>query len=646
MKTIGGLVNSTLKNILPIWILAAAKLAAQTYTASPITSANYSAYPYNFTGIITAPDRSSGLIDFGSGAVVRNPRVVYSCAHVVFDTDALDPWLNNVRWYLGWSSGSSQPSQYSGQAMRGYYYYVGYAASALSSQTSSASFSQDFVVHYAYENTGNGGYAGYWTDGISQLLSTRTKLITGYPVGNYATGDSRKYLMHNTGPFTRAFSTTYGDYVGINEVSTGHGNSGGPVWVSDGTGYYFAGVLVSGLTRSQGDSTDIAGVYGVDASSLTLIDAAITAGGGAVATPVITVQPTSRRVTVGQPVSFSVVATGAGLSYRWLFNGTVISGATTSTISTTSVSLTNVGNYQVVVSNAGGEARSNIVTLSVDSVASRLTNLSVRTGAGTGDSTLIVGVVVGGAGTSGNKSLLVRAVGPTLTSYGVAGALADPNLDFIAQGATTPFATNDNWAGSAQIITVGNTLGAFPLANTSSKDSALYLSPAGGVYSAKVTGVGGTTGIVLAEIYDAAGTVYTPSNPRLVNVSARAQVGIGDGVLIAGFVIDGVTSRTVLIRAVGPTLTAYGVNGALADPKIELTQTVNGASVVVASNDNWGGNAQITSVGASLGAFALSSATSKDAAILVTLQPGIYSAKASGVNNTTGVALIEVYEAP
>ena len=96
----------------------------------------------------------------------------------------------------------------------------------------------------------------------------------------------------------------------------------------------------------------------------------------------------------------------------------------------------------------------------------------------------------------------------------------------------------------------------------------------------------------------------------------------------------------------GPTLGVYGVGGVLADPQLELTKTVNGATVVVAANDNWAGDAQITSVGVTVGAFALASVSSKDAAILVTLPPGVYSAKASGVGNSIGVALIEVYEAP
>ncbi|MEI7553616.1 MAG: fibronectin type III domain-containing protein, partial [Verrucomicrobiota bacterium] len=144
----------------------------------------------------------------------------------------------------------------------------------------------------------------------------------------------------------------------------------------------------------------------------------------------------------------------------------------------------------------------------------RLSNLSVRIGAGTGDRTLIVGFVVGGAGTSGAKPLLVRGVGPTLASYGVTGTLADPSLALIPQGASTALATNDNWAGDAQLTSVGNAVGAFPLASAASKDAAFYLTPASGVYTVQVTGTGGTTGIALAEIYDASGTSYNITTPR------------------------------------------------------------------------------------------------------------------------------------
>jgi hypothetical protein len=140
--------------------------------------------------------------------------------------------------------------------------------------------------------------------------------------------------------------------------------------------------------------------------------------------------------------------------------------------------------------------------------------------------------------------------------------------------------------------------------------------------------------------------VDSGSNTRLINVSARAKVGVGEDVLIAGFVVAGPSARTVLVRAVGPTLTPFGVGGALADPQLDITQTVSGSTVVVISNDNWGGATQISVAATTVGAFALGGATSKDAAVLVTLQPGVYTAKASGVGGTTGVALIEVYEVP
>jgi hypothetical protein len=127
-----------------------------------------------------------------------------------------------------------------------------------------------------------------------------------------------------------------------------------------------------------------------------------------------------------------------------------------------------------------------------------------------------------------------------------------------------------------------------------------------------------------------------------VNVSARTQVGTGDSILITGFGISGSTARTVLIRAIGPTLAQFGVGGALTDPKLQLFS----GTTVVRENDDWGGDAQLTAVGNSVGAFALSDTSSKDAMLLLTLAPGTYTAQVSGVNSTTGVALVEVYEVP
>jgi hypothetical protein len=119
-------------------------------------------------------------------------------------------------------------------------------------------------------------------------------------------------------------------------------------------------------------------------------------------------------------------------------------------------------------------------------------------------------------------------------------------------------------------------------------------------------------------------------------------VGKGANILIAGFAIGGTTSKTVLLRASGPALAPFGVGGTLPDPQLQLFS----GSVVLASNDGWGGNAQISATAASVGAFRWTSAASSDSAILVTLPPGAYTAQVSGASGDTGVALVEVYEVP
>jgi hypothetical protein len=145
------------------------------------------------------------------------------------------------------------------------------------------------------------------------------------------------------------------------------------------------------------------------------------------------------------------------------------------------------------------------------------------------------------------------------------------------------------------------------------------------------------------EIYDdTPDGSYTPSSPRITNISARVQVGTGGNVLIAGFYIGGSTSRTVLIRASGPALIPFGLTGTLPDPQLQLNSTTG----VIATNSAWGGNAQIAAAAASVGAFMWQFPSSNDSAILVTLPPGAYTATVSGASGDTGIALVEVYEVP
>ena len=243
-------------------------------------------------------------------------------------------------------------------------------------------------------------------------------------------------------------------------------------------------------------------------------------------------------------------------------------------------------------------------------------------------------MIVGFVAASAKKRILVRAVGPGLEAMTHLKTFADPQLTLYAGSAV--MANNAQWGGTPLLRDTFTAVGAFPLDNKS-MDAAILSTLAPQAYTAVVSGTG--TGVVLAEIYDA-DSVPTSSAGRLVNLSARAHVGTGDNVLIAGFVIAGSSPVKVLIRAVGPSLSKVGVSGALVDPLLELYR----GETRLTQNDNWGGSSTLTTAFTQTGAFGLANASSKDAAILVTLDPGAYTAVVSGVKGTTGNALVEAYE--
>jgi hypothetical protein len=191
------------------------------------------------------------------------------------------------------------------------------------------------------------------------------------------------------------------------------------------------------------------------------------------------------------------------------------------------------------------------------------------------------------------------------------------------------------WGGGSALASAFDQVGAFSLP-ANSLDSALIDPFSAGNYTALLSGTSGT-GVALAEIYDADAGGTTS---RLRNLSVRAQVGTGSAVLIAGFVISGNVPKTVLIRGIGPALNGFGVAGALQQPILSL-YTSN--SALIQTNYLWGGEPSLAAAMSSVGAFSLSP-LSDDTAMLVTLPPGAYTAQLSGVDNTTGVGLIEVYE--
>ena len=267
-----------------------------------------------------------------------------------------------------------------------------------------------------------------------------------------------------------------------------------------------------------------------------------------------------------------------------------------------------------------------------------LHNLSTRGQVGSGDSILVAGFVVSG---TAPKRVLVRAVGPALSTFGVTGAVADPLLK-LYNSANAVIASNDNWGTDANVPSASTTVGAFALPSGSA-DAALVTTLNPGPYTAQISGVAGATGVGLVEIYDVDNPVAFSTN-KMLNVSTRGQVGAQE--LIAGVIINGTTSKRVMIRAVGPTLSQFGVSGPLADPVLRLVNQANGA--VVRENNDWQlGNdgPEVIQASAKVGAFALPDG-SKDAVLLITLPPGRYTALVSSGTGTTGLAIVEVYEIP
>jgi hypothetical protein len=386
---------------------------------------------------------------------------------------------------------------------------------------------------------------------------------------------------------------------------------------ADAGSYYVSVITASGATSSHTVTLTVTGT-----------------------TPVFSEQPTSVTVASGSTAVFSAAASG-GPTYQWYQNGVAIPSGTGSTLVISDATAANAGSYTCKATNPGGTATSSPATLSVMNTANpgRLVNISCRAMVGTGGNILIAGFAVGGAGTSGTEPLLIRGSGPALVPFGVTGTLPDPQLQLFA--GSTVLGTNDAWGGGSAISTAAASVGAFAWSVPSSHDAALLQSLGEGPYTAQIAGESGDTGVALAEVYDATPSgSYTPTSPRIVNISARVQVGTGGNILIAGFAIGGATSKTVLIRASGPALVPFGVTGTLPDPELQLYS----GSTVLQSNTAWGGNPQISAAASSVGAFGWSSAASKDSAILATLPPGSYTVQVSGVAGDTGVALVEVYE--
>lgn len=368
----------------------------------------------------------------------------------------------------------------------------------------------------------------------------------------------------------------------------------------------------------------------------------------------------TRSFQAGDSFTLAVPTSGAGpFTYNWYFRAAnsplaepfhLASGAS---YTIGSVQPADAGTFIATATSPAGAFFSSTavvgVTAAVSSPDTAIANISTRGVVGSGNSVMIAGLVIGG---STPKNVLVRAAGPALADFGVSGALADPALK-ILDGQGRVVVENDNWqTGPATegISAAATRLGAFQF-KAGSRDAAVLTTLPPGNYTAIVNGVNDTTGIALVEAYDADPDAATARTRRLVNIATRGQVNTGDNVLIAGLVVSGPGPRTFLVRAVGITLTRapFNVADGLRDPFLQIYQ----GDRLLHENDDWdtplSAQQALRDAARQVGAFALQETRSNsglDAALLITLQPGSYTAKVSGFEGGTGVALVEIYEMP
>jgi hypothetical protein len=292
------------------------------------------------------------------------------------------------------------------------------------------------------------------------------------------------------------------------------------------------------------------------------------------------------------------------------------------------------------IGNIGGSHSSSAAGVTIDSgyvaqiatlAPGVLANIATRLAVQAGDNVLIGGFIIDG---TAPKQVLIRGIGPSLTHFGVINALADPVLELHQPDGST--VSNDNWkiddqTGQSQEAIIRAT----SIPPTDDLESAILITLNPGAYTAILSGKNGTTGIGLVEVYDVSPAV----SAKLANISTRGFVNTADDAMIGGFIVvpPGSGFTALVIRAIGPSLAAFGVKNALADPVLELHDS-NGGSF---TNDNWGDDPNAALIPASLRPKdPLESATYQ------TLPPGAYTVIVRGANNTTGVGLVEVYALP
>jgi hypothetical protein len=359
---------------------------------------------------------------------------------------------------------------------------------------------------------------------------------------------------------------------------------------------------------------------------------------GAPVAPSISAQPLAVVVDEGQPASFSVTVEGFPQpTVQWYQGETLLPAATATTLTIGSVTKTDAGSYHAVLSNTQGQVRTRDASLqlrgSLSLDNSRLVNVSTRGQVGRDSEAMISGFVL-----EGGRSLLLRGIGPRLADFGLSGLLSNPRMDLFLAGSTSAFAGNDDWV-PADTLALFDKVGAFGL-GSSTREAVLSATLVSGGYTCVLKGSAGETGLALLEGYDL-GT----GTGRIKNLSTRALAGADSEALIVGFSISGSQARKVLIRAVGPTLRNFGISSSVDDPTLTLYQMQDGKSLELGRNDDWedfGAGPAASAAFAAVGAFALPTG-SRDAALVLWLEPGLYSAMMQAKAGKA-LGIVEVYE--
>ncbi|MEY2506567.1 MAG: hypothetical protein QOH01_896 [Verrucomicrobiota bacterium] len=322
-------------------------------------------------------------------------------------------------------------------------------------------------------------------------------------------------------------------------------------------------------------------------------------------------------ITQISPLNFSAVSD----------NGNVVVGVVGTKLS---VAGNTVGTAHVTVTatDFDGATVSQTFTVTVIPPPGRLVNLSTRMQVGTGDNALFAGFIMSG---SGSKRLVIRAIGP---SSGLGGAVGNPVLE-LHDSSTATIATNDNWGDAPNHQEISD-LGLAPGSPNESVILTTVPSDPNGIgYTAIMRGVNNTGGLGVVELYD----LDSGPGSTLLNISTRGQVGADPNALIGGFILGGTDSKQILVRAIGPSLTGFGVPNALSDPTLDF---VNAQGTVLGSNNDWMSSPQKTQIQNS----GLAPTNLKESALIQTVSAGNYTAVVHGVDGGTGVGSVEFYQLP